>query len=142
MGRRRRNHQRDALSIPNGDPPRDPVADLIKLPQQPIFSPLVRFKPSIDVEDHRRWTPDDWRPPRLRSSRVAQVHLPQARGRPTSTVGRPFSDVQALYFRAPQNVNECVRRSTRKEVLFALKRTGKGSKAPRRRRGRFSNVRC
>lgn len=44
-------------------------------------------------------------------------------------------------FRAPRAVVVCVRRKQRREVLFAMKRTGRGAKAPRRL-NEWSSVRC
>lgn len=45
-------------------------------------------------------------------------------------------------FTTPNLVTLCLRRKARKEVLHALKRTGKGSGHGRRRSHLFSNVKC
>jgi len=45
-------------------------------------------------------------------------------------------------FELPWNVIICVRRERRKQVLFALRRTGAGSGANKRRRNEYSDVRC
>jgi len=47
-----------------------------------------------------------------------------------------------LAFQKPKGVTLCVRRQRRRETLFALKRTGKGSRAPHRRRNEWSSVKC
>lgn len=46
-----------------------------------------------------------------------------------------------LYFRVPARVAVCVRRKQRKEVMFALKRTGRGAKS-RKHFNPYSEVRC
>lgn len=45
-------------------------------------------------------------------------------------------------FKFPDRVLVCVRRKQRRETLFALGRTGKGSKNPNRRRSEYSDVSC
>lgn len=45
-------------------------------------------------------------------------------------------------FAVPRKVELCVRRAQRKQVMFALRRTGKGSRAPRRRRNYWTGVSC
>lgn len=46
-----------------------------------------------------------------------------------------------LRFDAPASVLVCIRRHTRKEVLFAKGKTGKGSRSPKRLNA-YSKVRC
>lgn len=45
-------------------------------------------------------------------------------------------------FEAPQQVLVCVRRKTRKEVLFAKNKTGKGARKFKRRRSWLSEISC
>lgn len=47
-----------------------------------------------------------------------------------------------LSFSVPRDVAVCVRRKTRREVIFAFKKAGKGSRARKRRRNAFSDKRC
>lgn len=55
---------------------------------------------------------------------------------------RLYSPPVSVGFHAPHRVAVCVRRKERREVLFAERRTGKGSRASRRRRDRFSDISC
>ena len=45
-------------------------------------------------------------------------------------------------FAVPREVELCVRRARRRQVLFALRRTGKGSRRVHRRRNYWSGVTC
>lgn len=45
-------------------------------------------------------------------------------------------------FKMPEKVALCVRRKSRREVLFALRKTGKGSRMVKRRRNRYSEISC
>lgn len=71
------------------------------------------------------------------ASRFSPVVRSRATGR--SRVVTPWEQVRLI---SPQLTNRamvCARRTIRREVLFALKGTGKGSKSPRRPK---SKVRC
>lgn len=88
------------------------------------------------VEDRRTFHPE-------RAFRPALLFS----GRPSRTTFKPSSvrypgDVPArVMFRAPPKVLVCVRRQARKEVLHALRKTGRvGQRAPRR--NLFSSVSC
>lgn len=88
-----------------------------------------------EVQDGRAWRPDASRrwgaPQRLLGGQPARL---EARPPPA-----PFGQVA---FQTPQQVIPCVRRQQRKEVLHALKRTGKGSGGGRKHRTPESNIRC
>lgn len=47
-----------------------------------------------------------------------------------------------LSFAAPDGTIVCIRRRTRKEVLFATRRAGRGGKQRKHRRNAYSGVRC
>lgn len=79
-------------------------------------------------------------PDRPRSSRRQDV--PLVSKKPSRKVPRRLSHAYELNFEAPRYVVQCVRRKNRREVLFAKKKTGKGSKAKIRRRNAWSSVRC
>lgn len=131
--RRRDIHHSIASTLPDRD-----LEQLVRvLPDLPINSPVVR-SPYTEVEDYRLFTPDAVRVSKSSRRRSVRIQLaPASAGR---TSGRPFSDVQALMFRAPKFALVCVRRKQRKEVLFA---SGKGGKRTRRgRRSFWSDVRC
>lgn len=154
MARRKRppsTHRRDLSRVANRVPEAfsaspDAVVDL--KPLRLRFSPLVRSRPSTDVEDHRRHQPDHWHVPRTISGRRAHVHLPKVKKPATRSVGRlhrlarlSIATVnQQLKFRSPKHVQLCVRREQRREVLLAKGRGGGRHRRPKR--NRFSNVRC
>lgn len=55
---------------------------------------------------------------------------------------RAVSVPQGVQFGSPETVAICVRRRTRREVLHALRRVGKGSRVRTRRRRWYSDIRC
>lgn len=66
------------------------------------------------------------------------------RGFPASTTiqkNRPLMKAQ-MQFTLPKEVTTCVRRGVRKEVLFALNKTGAGSRSKNRRFNSHSKVKC
>lgn len=102
------------------------------------------------IEDRRFWYPEPLLEPARAVSRVADsfvttVGRPASRGR-----GRPFSLKKYLdaipqdifRFEKPENVAICIRRKERREVLFANRKRGKGSRQRKRRRNEYSDVSC
>lgn len=93
--------------------------------------------PRLDLrllEDRRRYDP---------TRRVSLPRRELARGAISSRVverGRMPATLR-MSFVAPKRVLVCVRRSQRREVLFAERRTGKGSRSPRHR-NEWSDVKC
>lgn len=123
MARRRRRSQRDNTTIAR--------------------SPLLRtrsFVPDLTLfEDRRQFYPDIFRPARGVFSRSADIVVAEPRKRSAKAdLSVPFR----LSFRSPSHVVMCARRHRRREVLFAFRQTGRGSKARRRRRNSYSDVRC
>lgn len=95
----------------------------------PVLLPVpVMPAAVVEVGDRRLWQPDrSTRPPhavRPGASRVVAGARPEA-----------------LRFADPQLVAICVRRQVRREVLFALRKTRKGSGA-RRRKNFWSAISC
>lgn len=90
-----------------------------------------------DIEDRRQYNPSRYAAARGLSKGSAFVQAGEARGSRSSKKFAP----DVFRFTRPNNVAVCVRRQRRKEVLFALKRTGKGSKS-RRHRNSLSDVSC
>lgn len=91
-----------------------------------------------EVEDRRSYHPlSPHRPARLLDGNDVQ---PNVNKKPTGKFSRslPFG----LNFADPKRTVICVRRSERKEVLHALKKTGKGKGRRNPRRGRFSDIGC
>lgn len=94
-----------------------------------------------EIEDRRLYDPlQDARPARGLSHYASEIGIkPYKRN-----VVRPKAALTPDVFRfnKPVSVAICVRRKQRREVLFALKRTGKGSRRRRRRRNYYSEVSC
>lgn len=110
----------------------------------------------LDIEDRRRWDPEgDYRPARSLVGPASVIEVTRSVGagpgasRKAKSPARgfryrsPFYDFPAgkMEFRSPERVIKCVRRGERREVLFAKRKTGKGSKAPRTR-DYWSDVSC
>lgn len=90
----------------------------------------------LEVNDGRKYHP-------LRRARPIIAQRFAARLNPDvlgSSLRSPFGS--ALKYAEPQRVSVCLRRKGRREVLHALKRTGKGSGGGRRRRTATSNNHC
>lgn len=100
------------------------------------------------IEDRRIWHPDPWvRPARRSDGRIARLQVPVERRSPTkgrlpSYVTQNFHEVShRVGFEKPRGVTICERRTRRREVLFARKKTGQsGQKKPRW--SEFSTVQC
>lgn len=134
MGRRGSSDrgQRDDIS---------PSLDALLAPIEPVrplrvtqlfYQPMEGLN---EIEDGRRFAPYDVSPrdvsgtgASVRSAAVSRV--------------RPEIPPAGIAFSHPEHVVRCVRRKTRREVIFALKKRGKGAGARRRRRNYWSNVRC
>nr|QJB19848.1 MAG: hypothetical protein [Microvirus sp.] len=86
------------------------------------------------IEDRRDFHPEQaFRPARSFSRSVHRLAVPSRRtGR--LPIGVTFED--------PTKVLVCVRRKSRREVLFAMGRTGKGSALGKRRRSHYSEIQC
>lgn len=110
------------------------VEDVLGLRSLPVLNGLARARAIVRaIEDRRRWDPLGGLHPAgalERSSRALVENLPAG-----PRVASRFS------FAVPNRVAICVRRKTRREVLFAERKTGKGAKAPRRR-NRWSDIGC
>lgn len=117
MGRRSRRRRSEAGSNANllGS-----LADLLSRPLS------VDLRP---VEDRRTWHPlGEDRPTRTTSGHPTRPNMVAGATSP----GRGRLPAQ-IKFADPGRTVVCVRRHQRKEVLFALKKTGKGSRSPKRR---------
>lgn len=86
------------------------------------------------IEDRREFHPEQAaRPARSFSRSTHSLAVPPQRG------GRlPIG----VTFHNPTKVLVCVRRKSRREVLFALQKTGKGSALGKRRRSHYSEIQC
>lgn len=118
---------------------RNPIANrprLLLLTLPPLRLPPVRsrYSPLQMIEDRRRWSPALRPPMRVVRRAAVPARLTERLYRGRALVGRPA-------FVDPRRVAVCVRRSQRREVLFATRNTGRGARAPRRRNA-LSDVRC
>jgi len=86
------------------------------------------------IEDRRDFHPEQAaRPARSFSRSVHSLAVPRQRG------GRlPIG----VTFENPTKVLVCVRRKSRREILFAAGHTGKGSALGKRRRSHYSEIQC
>lgn len=104
------------------------LSDLAALRHTGLDQVPVRSTPWQEYEDRRRYHPEGrYRPPAaaIRDARRLIAG-------PAHTIG----------FKQPNRVLLCQRRHQRREVLHALQRTGKGSRARTRRRSYWSDVSC
>lgn len=125
-----------------------------------VHLPTFRRGPDLSpFEDRRFWDPlGDFRPARTLNRRSAAtiVEMPAAlfseaqraghlggssSSHPSRRGPSTFSSRSVFRFRVPEKVAICVRRKRRKEVLFAKRRTGKGSRSPKHR-NYYSEVSC
>lgn len=87
-----------------------------------------------EIEDNRTWHPEgNRRPVGVTASRAA---------RSLSIVTNPGSTRSSIAFANPPQIPVCARRARRREVLFALNRTGRGAMSRKRRRTWRSDISC
>lgn len=114
-------------------------AGVRRLPDLSLVRPLSTVL--RELEDRRTFHPDGG----LRvpvAFRRSSAKLVASRVQKWPVV-RTWNDIPVgVSFSVPFDVLRCVRRKVRKEVIHALRLTGKGAGAKRRRRDDFSNVRC
>lgn len=110
--------------------------------QRDIFIPIARPSAAhiLQLEDRRRFEPVDTFP-RAQFHRSARLVVGDNVNKNKGKT-RKSSVPSTIKFAVPQEVAVCVRRKQRREVLFAMRRTGKGSKRKDRRRTYFSDVSC
>lgn len=110
-------------------------------PLRPFVTPQPP-KPLSYLEDRRAFHPNKLDRPAM-SVRRADATLRVSPPKP-SALAKPSTHnllpVQ-IGFKQPKGVAVCVRRKIRREVIFATRNTGKGSKA-RRHRNEWSDIKC
>lgn len=146
MGKRkadqRHSTERDAFDVATDS---EVLRKFITSPKP--YTPVVT-KPHLPSFDTRTWHPDPITRPIAEPRSASRLKLPkdsavsshrsvQDRSRNSRTGTLPAT----VAFSQPKQVTVCIRRKTRREVLFAKKRTGKGSSAPRTR-SQWSDVKC
>lgn len=133
MSRRSRRRREASLAVapsPSAISPRSLTGRLLR----DLASPA----PLRLIEDRRTFHPlQHFRPARTLSGHpVGPVTVK------TSVNKRNTFIARGLRFDLPPRVAICVRRKKRKEVLHALKKTGKGKGGGRKRRNWYSNIGC
>lgn len=130
MARRSRDRsQRDASVIPTS---------------LDVLQPLSLDPASLlaEIEDRRQWHPEEPFQVARSVARVSDaftvaVPLPATKSRRGS-----FFTPDKFRYAVPEKVAVCIRRKERREVLFAKRKTGKGSRRVRRRRNYQTAVSC
>lgn len=120
---------------------REPLDSLTLRVALPVVKrPAIRNLSSI--EDFRKFDFEPaTRPARLFSGVPAKFSVSATPIKKSRAPGRQAKQRVQLSFNAPRETIVCVRRSTRKEVLFAKNKTGKrGQRKPRRTP--WSNYKC
>lgn len=147
--RRRRERERERLRS---------LAKLLPEKRQKQRHPVTTKKaPSrrvrwslVELEDRRTYHPEAYFRParsRRRSDDAVVVSTITPSRPPTkrdARFGRPslFMPRDKFRFTVPKHVAICIRRKQRRETLFALSKTEKGSRQRRRRRNHYSDVSC
>lgn len=149
MGRKSKNRRQQR------DTPKIASPLLLSRLTHPLPSPLKL------IEDRRTYHPQGPnRPARSLTKANHQLKVAAPKKKPTVIRGpggapmksaarpkpfnplRPFSSLPATVgFRSPKQVIICLKRKVRKEVIFAKKLSGKGSRSSRRRNN-WSSIRC
>lgn len=141
----KRYGQRDTARIANY------VADRTKPWSRTVgaYQPENFYKrPLSEVQDNRTWDPED--KPRAKTTSGGRPRIDVKSNtrkaaqaaklfHPSSLVGEVTS---RLGFKVPGTVIHCIRRAMRREVLFAIRKTRKGSGAKKRRRTDYSDIDC
>lgn len=129
--------QRDTLVQP------DPVATSLVdvLLQSPLKSPSVRSLSVLDIEDRRTFTFDADRPFSSSRRRQSPIKLKNASNKARRVPGY-YMQRDVFAFKHPPSVAVCIRRKQRKQVLHALRKTGRGSGRSSRRWMRTSSIHC
>lgn len=111
---------------------------------RPIGLPKLSRLPSVTLsmyEDRRQFTPEPYtRVAFALPRKAAHLVVKQPSQKPAKAM-YPGVLPSGVSFRVPDRVAICVRRGRRKEVLFALNKTGKGAHSPKKRNS-FSKVSC
>lgn len=103
----------------------------------------VKFSQPVLLSDRRQYHPDKgYAIPFSKRKYQARVEE-RIKKVVTKTAKRKVRYDRSVFgFAVPKRVELCIRRKQRREVLFAMRRTGKGSHALVRRRNHYSEVSC
>lgn len=146
MAKRRKSHGKSRAVE------RDNQPSLATLLRPPVYLPTRVVEPDYysplpEIEDRRTYHPlRSFRPPAvlLGATRSALVPVGKKAENRAAPLRSHVSGAvpRSIAFDAPPHVLICVRRHRRREVLHALRKTGKGARARLRRRNPFSEIRC
>lgn len=135
--------KRKSTGLPNQDPVSDDnlfpggSADAFAVANPRLLSPLSPLSvndPLNEIEDQRSYHPQGRNRTPLYATGVFKVKDRSPSRRQAQYGFRVRSQTKGvLAFANPSNVVLCVRRKTRREVLFAKRRNGAGGRRPRRR---------
>lgn len=130
-----------------------PSLNTLLSPIKPKIRPITVTKPKNlrPLEDRRTWHPlGPKRPARSVQNATHRLVSRGPGGKPLKSKPSPKALLthptaylsHAVGFHKAKSVLICIRRKIRKEVLFALNRTGKGARARKHRRSEYSSIRC
>lgn len=130
MAKKRSRRRRDSEKAQHFSNPR-----LLSPVRTVVSRPHVTATPLREIEDRRSYHPlDFFRPARQLSGHPAKPHV-QKTNKAAPQVMR------SLRFAVPEQTAICVRRNQRKEVLFAKKKTRRGS-GSKKHFNWFSKISC
>lgn len=136
-----RSARRDTLDIANRRLPRQEY----KFNYEPASTRFRKLKDLTNVEDNRRYHPDNSarfpRGIRGQTTEIRTMRLTSPRGTAVGPSGSKRNKTWTMGFSRPMEVATCVRRQTRKEVINALRKAGKGGQRAPRHTWR-SKIRC
>jgi len=140
----RRSRQRDTNVIPS-----DPLLPILDSPEPSLaVDPYAGLTSLLEVEDNRQFHPEQALRPALTFEGTVS-HVVDAGTQKRSVSGTRstlrFHDSASgsLAFREADRTVVCVRRQQRKEVMFAMRKAGRGGRFNRRRRRSFqSEIKC
>lgn len=134
MSRRGRSRRNDSHTPERVSPPRSLTPPLLRELASPTALRLV--------EDRRAHHPlQEFRPARQVSGHPVKPHVIK-RSTNNHVLGRHLPIPLKVQFAEPKRTAICVRRGQRKEVLHALKKTGRGRGGGRKKRNWYSDVSC
>lgn len=142
MARKRKDRtERDITTIPNDELLPSQRMRLTSLPD--VLRLLDEYRRIKALEDRRAFHPVGRRVRPVQSLTGDARRLVPVAGKVRKVGKRVGARIpRQVGFALPRQVPICVRRQERREVLFALRRTGRGAKSFRRRRNWHSEVRC
>lgn len=140
MGKHRDNHHKKSSDEDNSDFSSPQLLEKLIKKQSLIPQPINLSPPKINlkpIEDRRRWHPDG---KQVAPQATQRLHRALKIASPAPTAPK-YKLPSRVAFSAPKHVVVCVRRKTRKEVLFAKKLTKRGS-GSRKHRNPWSEISC